>query len=195
MDLHHGDEEPDEVFRAVKSECEGLIYLLSSEDQDEEEVLDSLGPMFMEIGASKGIFFASRHGLLACSQAFRSGTWVHGDFDVQVIYRLLTMVLKNEDLDSEDATVDDDNFRAVLRLHSWLAGPVLRRAARKDDAVTVRSICSLPGLRLSSDTMKDNLGRMPLHIAVACKSLSALKALLDAKMDPNVEDDMKELSK
>lgn len=33
---------------------------------------------------------------------------------------------------------------------------------------------------------------MPLHIAVACKSVSALKALLEAKMDPNVEDDMKE---
>lgn len=186
-------EDAEEVFRSVKNECEGLIYLLSNEeDRDEDEVLDTLGPMIMEIGTNKGIFFASRHGVLACSQAFRSGTWVHGDFDVQVIYRLLALVLKNDDAENDAAEVDNENFRAVLRLHSWLAGPVLRRAARKDDAESVKRICSLPGLRLSSDTMKDHLGRMPLHIAVACKSVSALKALLEAKMDPNVEDDMKD---
>ena len=77
-------------------------------------------------------------------------------------------------------------------LHQWLAGPVLRRAARtrwqskeresgvgvcgqafrdgstppffhacgrNDDVQAIKDICSLPGLRLSSDTMKDNVGR------------------------------------
>ena len=48
-----------------------------------------------QVGTDKGIYFASSDGVLACSQAFRSGNWVHGDFDVQVIYRLLKSLLSD----------------------------------------------------------------------------------------------------
>ena len=49
--------------------------------------------VMFQVGTDKGIFFASSGGVLACSQAFRSGNWVHGDFDVQVIYKLLKRLL------------------------------------------------------------------------------------------------------
>jgi len=195
---HDDDEDADVCWKSVKTEVEGIICQLSktSELQEDETMNLSIGPLILEVGTDKGIYFASSDGVLACSQAFRSGNWVHGDFDVQVIYRLLKSLLSsaNEDDDEDGEVVESNNsyYRGLLRLHQWLAGPVLRRAARNDDVQAIKDICSLPGLRLSSDTMKDNVGRMPLHIAIACRSWSAMTALLEAKMDPNVEDDMKD---
>ncbi|CAE7742303.1 Samtor [Symbiodinium sp. CCMP2456] len=195
---HDDAEDPEVCWKSVKTEVEGIICQLSktSELQEDETINLSIGPLIFEVGTDKGIYFASSDGVLACSQAFRSGNWVHGDFDVQVIYRLLKSLLSNtneeEDEDGEVVESNNSYYRGLLRLHQWLAGPVLRRAARNDDVQAIKDICSLPGLRLSSDTMKDNVGRMPLHIAIACRSWSAMTALLEAKMDPNVEDDMKD---
>lgn len=198
VNQHDDDEDAEVCWKSVKTEVEGIICQLSksSELQEDETINISIGQMIFEVGTDKGIYFASSDGVLACSQAFRSGNWVHGDFDVQVIYRLLKSLLsgadEEEDEDGEVVESNNSYYRGLLRLHQWLAGPVLRRAARNDDVQAIKDICSLPGLRLSSDTMKDNVGRMPLHIAIACRSWSAMTALLEAKMDPNVEDDMKD---
>ncbi|CAE7291540.1 TERF2IP [Symbiodinium natans] len=194
INSHDDDEDAEVCWKSVKTEVEGIICQLSTraELQDDE----GLGSLIFEVGTDKGIFFASSGGVLACSQAFRSGNWVHGDFDVQVIYKLLKRLLDDapDENDGDDELVESDNptFRGLLRLHQWLAGPVLRRAARNNDVQAIKDICSLPGLRLSGDTMKDNVGRMPLHIAIASRSWPAMTALLEAKADPNVEDDMKD---
>mmetsp|Transcript_63345 Transcript_63345/g.151132 ORF Transcript_63345/g.151132 Transcript_63345/m.151132 type:complete len:757 (+) Transcript_63345:61-2331(+) len=181
------------LFAELIDECEGIICPLT-EAADMEDVSMALGPLVTAMDTDKGVYFASKTGILACSESFRDGSWVHGDFDVQVIYTLLSTILGGEDPDdaSDLGAMENKGFRAMVRLHNWLAAPVLRRATRNNDAATIRTVCSLPGLRMNGATMKDNLGRMPLHIAVACQSWDAMHVLLELKMDPNVEDDMKE---
>ena len=123
VNQHDDDEDAEVCWKSVKTEVEGIICQLSksSELQEDETINISIGQMIFEVGpgdgllsavamtecvscmanfqvgTDKGIYFASSDGVLACSQAFRSGNWVHGDFDVQVIYRLLKSLLSGAD--------------------------------------------------------------------------------------------------
>ena len=101
MNGHDDDEDLEICWKSVKTEVEGIIcHLSKSQALQEDETSLSLGPLISEVGTDKGIFFASSDGVLACSQAFRSGNWVHGDFDVQVIYKLLKNLLSMADVDA-----------------------------------------------------------------------------------------------
>ena len=100
---HDEDEDLELCWKSVKTEVEGVICQLSdsntSDIEEEDELHVTLAPLIFELVTDKGIFFASSKGVLACSQAFRSGNWVHGDFDVQVIYKLLKKLMSGADPD------------------------------------------------------------------------------------------------
>merc|ERR1719401_1352392 len=153
----------------------------------------------LALQAGKSFYIAFEDCALACSHPFASGAWICGDLDSGLASAFAELDFRHlqcsSPADQKDIMRQYNGaiiHRFNARAFRWFAGPILRGAARCDDAASIKAVCSCPGLRLNSDTLKANRGETPLHIAAARGSPNALSALLGAGADPNLEDDMKE---
>lgn len=198
------EQRQDEV-QHVLQECSGFLRILS----DDEESMSRAWPLFnMEQAARsrKKVFLGCKTAVMACSAPFPDGSWVFGRFDPDIARRFTRVDIREAQCSPASlkfihdfiersylATGVDDGFcRFNSRKALWCAGPMLRDAAANDDADTIASLKGIDGLRLESSNLTGGLGESALHVAAGRASLNALRALLDAKVDPNIEDGMRE---
>mmetsp|Transcript_67728 Transcript_67728/g.144927 ORF Transcript_67728/g.144927 Transcript_67728/m.144927 type:complete len:760 (+) Transcript_67728:47-2326(+) len=192
--------------KAALDEAHGFVRILS----DNEENMMRAWPLHnMEFAsrAGKDVFIACNTGAMACSNPFPNGSWVSGCFGAEIARRFSLVDARLGKCRNPDDMriieeffnkacvhdgVDDGFSRFNARKLLWCAGPMLLHAAAIDDVDTIVSLSSVDGLRLNGVSLKGGLGETALHVAAGCCSLGALRALLDGKMDPNIEDSIGE---
>lgn len=191
---------------AIMEECEGMLLLGNPENMNRPWPWLAVT---QAVKMGKGVFLGTTTGILACNRPFPDRAWVYGRIDNEVLNLLMAMDIRDmtstdpaakemvlkyikENPNSAPGSMQDGWTRFHHRLRRWCAGPILRDAAKANDAQKIKDVSATPGLPMHRDTFKGSLGQTPLHIAAASGSLEALCALLEAGMSPNIEDCLNE---
>jgi len=183
-------------------ECEGLVFVLN-QDKSHMSRLWRLIELEMSVRLGLGQFFATNTGVISCQQPFPGqSSYVFGSFDPSISRMIMQSDIHEAKCTNADDTdgihayfhhkCEDFFHRMNRRLRRWCAGPALLDAASKDDTEEIKQICKIPGLLINSDTLKGPHSESAIHIAAALGKTDALRALIELKANPNVEDDMRE---
>lgn len=210
--LHHNvsydDATPEqraEPVLAALSQCEVAVIVCTTERGCMLRAW-RLWTLHRATSMGKTVDLGSTSGVLACTLPFKDGGWEFGHFDVSIARtfastrcRLAVSKLEEDvrfmldalaEVPSSSRADAYDRFDNCCR--RLVAGPMLREAAARDDALAIREICRCPGLGLTSIMLKGGLGETALHVAASTGSLLAVCTLLELKADADAEDTMKE---
>jgi len=188
--------------REVLCECTKLLRVLSP---DEEKMKRAWPLRNMEIAAREGkdLYLGCKTAVMACSKPFPGGGWLLGTFDPDIARKFSGVDARTAECKhpqdwglieaafgwkSRERGVDDGWCRFNRRKTTWCAGPILLDAAARDDAGTIVQMGVSDGVRMNSANLRGGIGQTALHVAAGRSATSALRALLDAAMDPNSVD-------
>jgi len=193
----------DTLFVSVQQECRGVIICTPSGFGAWERAW-LLFSVYCSTISGKDCCIGCTHGVLACNQPFPTGGWLLGSFDLDVAQEINAVKVEHSktmvrsDLDmilpkiGGPDMIQEKFAQFNSRCARFVAGPLLRAAAVDNDCKAIAAICRRPGFRINSESLKGSLGETALHMAVRTKSMEAIKTLLEARMDPNVEDNIGE---
>jgi len=144
-------------------------------------------------------------GCLACTAPFTQGGWEFGFFDPEIAaavrsadWAAAEQMTLQKDLNwplTRITTADGGISAFKARLSRIVCGPVLRQAAAVQNEASlalISEICGAAGFVVNGKAMVGSLGQTAVHISAAKGNLAALKSLLVALADPNVEDHYRE---
>eukprot|EP00931_Biecheleriopsis_adriatica_P118617 TRINITY_DN93978_c0_g1_i1.p1 TRINITY_DN93978_c0_g1~~TRINITY_DN93978_c0_g1_i1.p1 ORF type:complete len:847 (+),score=131.06 TRINITY_DN93978_c0_g1_i1:90-2630(+) len=162
-----------------------------------------MGALLQATNENRYIDVGSNSGILSFDDPFSDGSLEWGAFDSNLARQLCNLDLVNcQSCDQQGLSTilseistsfpglpeKEAQLRFKLRVRRLAAGPVIRHAAYKNDAQTIRWVSEVPGLRLASKSLKGELGYTALHLAACTGQLDALRTLLEIKSDVNSED-------
>lgn len=188
-------------WRKALQECTRTVVALSP-DIDLSQAIWLQADIHEAFKAGQDVCFACPSGVRACSQPFKGGSWVQGNFDLKVAHILTTAEFYETAKKSPNAKalmeivpgiMDVTNqrrkcFELDCRL-AWIgAGTVLSDAARKNDCAKILAISRRPGFWINSRALTGALGDTALHVAAAAGHAEAIRTLVQVRMDPNIDD-------